>query len=92
MSGKGQAALEQKKQFETRRKVEMALDWIAMHARLREQAGAFGRMTADFVWEAGGVKKIVLTDTVTVEDLTDAERELIMRKLADGGKETSQVS
>lgn len=73
----------QARQFETRRKLDMLLEWVDMQSRLKQHHGAYGRMLVEITWEAGSVKRVKLIDEVTIEDLTPKELELVLRRDAE---------
>lgn len=90
MQSRPRSPEEQARAFETQRKVTMVLEWIEQNAALRQQAGAFGRMQVEIIWERGKAKRVKFIDEVVVEDMTDKERELVLRASsgddADGRK------
>ena len=73
------AAASQKKEFETTRKLEMVLEWLEVQVRLKQRAGAYGRMQVELILEAGGITRAKIVDEITVNDLTEKERELVLR-------------
>lgn len=73
------APLTQKREFETRRKLDMILEWLDIQARLKQRAGAGGRTMVELIWEHGAIKRAKFVDEITIEDLSDKERELVLR-------------
>jgi hypothetical protein len=80
--GRISGAAEQAKQFETTRKLNMVLEWLELQARMRAHASAYGRVLIEMVWEAGKIKRVKLNDEITIDDLDDKARELVMRATA----------
>lgn len=72
-------AAAQKAEFETRRKLDMVLEWLGLQARIRAQAQAHGRIQIELVFERGCITRAKLIDELTICDLTDKERELVLR-------------
>lgn len=75
-------ATEQQAQFETRRKIEMLVEWLEHQAQIRTHAKVFGRTNIEVIWEGGCARRVKLVDEVVIEDLTEKERELVMRSVA----------
>ena len=65
--------------FETRRKLSLVLEWLDMQAKMRLQAQAFGRVQIELIFERGKITRAKLIDELTISDLTDKERELVLR-------------
>ncbi len=74
-----QPAALQKAEFETRRKLDMVLEWLGLQAKMRAQAQAHGRIQIELIFEAGRITRAKLVDELTICDLTDKERELVLR-------------
>lgn len=72
-------AAKQKGDFETTRKLDMVLEWLSYQAKLKARANSFGRMQIELVWERGCIKRVKIVDEIIIEDMTDKERELILR-------------
>lgn len=83
------SALQQKGEFETRRKLDMVLEWLELQTRMRAQAGACGRLQIEIIWEKGAIKRAKFVDEIVIEDLTDKERELVLR--ASAGQPTERA-
>lgn len=82
--------LQQKREFETRRKLDMVIEWLELQARLKVPAAGCGRMQIEIIWEHGCIKRAKVVDEIVVEDLTDKERELVLR--ASAGQPTKGAS
>ena len=65
--------------FETRRKLNLVLEWLDMQAKMRLQAQAYGRVQIELIFEKGKITRAKLIDELTISDLTDKERELVLR-------------
>ena len=65
--------------FETRRKLNLVLEWLDMQAKIRCQALAYGRVQIELIFERGKITRAKLVDELTISDLTDKERELVLR-------------
>ncbi len=79
MSALPKPAEAQKREIETNRKLNMVCEWLDLQARMRRDARTFGRQMIEIIWEAGGIKRVKITDEVTIDDLSDKEREFLMR-------------
>lgn len=78
LPGEAQAAA-----FETRRKLNLVLEWLDMQAKMRSQALAYGRVQIELIFERGKITRAKLVDELTISDLTDKERELVLRSEAE---------
>lgn len=78
LPGEAQAA-----SFETRRKLNLVLEWLDMQAKMRSQALAYGRVQIELIFERGKITRAKLVDELTISDLTDKERELVLRSEAE---------
>lgn len=79
-------AVEQKASFESNRKLDLVVQWLAEQVANRLRAQAFGRIQIELTFERGAVKRAKLNDEVTIEDLTERERELVLRDRASQPK------
>jgi len=80
--GRVNSAAEQAKQFETKRKLDLVIEWLELQGRMRQTAGAFGRLLVEVIWESGKITRVKLNDEITINDLDDKTRELVMRAAA----------
>lgn len=78
--------MEQKATFESGRKLDLVVQWLTEQVANRLRAQAFGRIQIELTFERGAVKRAKLVDEVTVDDLTDRERELVLRDRASQTK------
>lgn len=70
-------------QVETRRKLELVLEWLEQQTRVREQTGAYGRLNVELIFEGGRIKRVRINDETTVDDLSEKELERLIREEAD---------
>lgn len=83
MTGKPSSpAHAQAAEFETKRKLNLVLEWLDLQAKLRLQALAFGRVQVELIFERGKIVRAKLVDEMTISDLTDKELELALRSEA----------
>lgn len=54
-----------------------------MQAKMRSQALAYGRVQIELIFERGKITRAKLVDELTISDLTDKERELVLRSEAE---------
>lgn len=88
MSSQPKAARLQAASFETKRKIDLVIEWLQMQAIARLQAEAHGRVIVELTFEAGKITRAKLNDELSVVDLTDKERELALR--AEAGRNSEQ--
>lgn len=67
--------------------MELVIEWLQVQAIQRLKAGAHGRLLVELVFEAGAITRAKLNDETTIMNLTDRERELVLR--AEAGKNSS---
>lgn len=83
MSNNHNAAGRQTAAFETERKVNLVVEWLQLQALARLRAAAHGRLMIELTFEAGKITRAKLNDETTVVDLTERERELVLRQEAE---------
>lgn len=79
-------AAEQKAAFESGRKLDLVVQWLTEQVAERLRAQAHGRLQIELVFVKGAVSRVKFNDEVTVEDLTERERELVLRDRASQNK------
>lgn len=79
-------AKQQAAEFETRRKLDLVVEYLTMQARARQNARAYGRVLVELIYENGKITRAKLVDEVTIGDLSDKERELVLRQNSDNSQ------
>lgn len=81
--------VDQKTDFENRRKLDMAIEWLQLQVQMKRRARMFGRVVVELLFRSGHLERVKMLDETTIDDMSDTEREKLLAATATSNENVS---